>query len=1071
MVEHRWVFFRPWNNALRGLDEDYNPDGGEALRLWASCLAVLFSAVVKLSCVPARDASGAEMSVRKVWRGMREEHLRLPASFVEQTEANQGYPGGTEMSFMSTTTDIWTAYTYSGGWDVPATILELEYDHATRGADLRFLSCMPRESELLLPPFTALSTKSIEQRGNKRFISCSLAMNPGTIDTSSFAMDDFAAVPPPSMYAGSGGGDDVISSALPPPLASGQSSSPFDMDTAALAALLIRRLRKKHPEFMDPFTGSVLSDPVRAEDGQIYERAHVERWIVERRSAHEPLVSPLTHEVMGASLSPQPELLAKIQMMRTVYMGALSEARSGSTEEDEATHADADAAISSIRELGELFEGLELLQRVLHNAGDLAATSEDWQVPCFIVLGSESSGKSSLLERLSMIPIFPRDVAICTRMPIKVQLRRTATPEPIELSVVDTRGRRIGSPVVIAAECGHVDVRETMRKVIQAEHGRLTGVSHTRMLNLQVRSNLVPTLDFIDLPGLVSVAATHEGEPEDMGTQTERLLSSMISLHKEHAIFLAVVLASQPPRNAPIMRMVQEHGIEAQTIGILTKCDEVSSAAIRSQVMPRLDGTAKDLVPLPLGWVVTMTAPIQTAEGSFSGASLRSSEGTSMESLDGPCASLGSSIDHLHEQARREAAWCEKHIVSVARAAGGDDETDLSSQCGCNRLVDKMKHSFNEYMRTKWAPLMIARLTAEEVRIERRQAELGMPPAHLPLVEQTASELRALAVAEAAKLIDGEQMAPSTWSALEQLKSPSLDRRVSLFSAARRTLTVQESVDRMMQHADATASAMQATHSALNEALITALRKDESAFKLGRFPQLIDTLARHLDDYAQLPPADYIALVLRGQLPSVTEVLQLAADEVDRCDGWNEAPAVALERRNLDQAKAQLPRCKDHIAQLLDVSVADLEALSEELFSHHLHERGSDRKVHAAVEIPAAARELHCGWMHKRGGVMRMTMQKRFFKMLQMPDERQLLVWFLSDGPRVAPSGHIDLSTVTGINRLKPDDASSFAFAINTSTPDKDRVLDPGSRLAWEAWETMLRAAMNHATQASDGSS
>ena len=107
-------------------------------------------------------------------------------------------------------------------------------------------------------------------------------------------------------------------------------------------------------------------------------------------------------------------------------------------------------------------------------------------------------------------------------MPIKVQLRRTLRPEPIELSVVDMQGRRVGKPIVIAVENGHVDVREQMRKVLQSEHGSLTGISHTRMLILKVFSNLVPTLDFIDLPGLVSAAATHDGEPEDMGPQTER---------------------------------------------------------------------------------------------------------------------------------------------------------------------------------------------------------------------------------------------------------------------------------------------------------------------------------------------------------------------------------------------------------------------------------------------------------------------------------------------------------------------------------------------------------------------
>jgi len=42
--------------------------------------------------------------------------------------------------------------------------------------------------------------------------------------------------------------------------------------------------------------------------------------------------------------------------------------------------------------------------------------------PQIIVLGEESSGKSSVLERLSMCEFFPRSEGICTRMPIEFEM-------------------------------------------------------------------------------------------------------------------------------------------------------------------------------------------------------------------------------------------------------------------------------------------------------------------------------------------------------------------------------------------------------------------------------------------------------------------------------------------------------------------------------------------------------------------------------------------------------------------------------------------------------------------------
>jgi hypothetical protein len=44
-------------------------------------------------------------------------------------------------------------------------------------------------------------------------------------------------------------------------------------------------------------------------------------------------------------------------------------------------------------------------------------------LPKVIVIGTESSGKSSLLERITKCQLFPRDNKLCTKCPIKVKLQ------------------------------------------------------------------------------------------------------------------------------------------------------------------------------------------------------------------------------------------------------------------------------------------------------------------------------------------------------------------------------------------------------------------------------------------------------------------------------------------------------------------------------------------------------------------------------------------------------------------------------------------------------------------------
>ena len=93
----------------------------------------------------------------------------------------------------------------------------------------------------------------------------------------------------------------------------------------------------------------------------------------------------------------------------------------------------------------------------------------------FMVLGSESSGKSSLLERIAMIPIFPRDEKICTRMPIKIQLRRTSEDRAYELKTVLWRQPETGDEKVetVPASEGEALIREKMNAILKEVCGGL----------------------------------------------------------------------------------------------------------------------------------------------------------------------------------------------------------------------------------------------------------------------------------------------------------------------------------------------------------------------------------------------------------------------------------------------------------------------------------------------------------------------------------------------------------------------------------------------------------------------
>jgi hypothetical protein len=370
------LFYRPWNNALRGLDPSFQPDGGASLKEWATCIAVLFSAVMKLSGVAPRDADGNP--IKRVWRGVDESERELPDRFLRPCEENQGYPGGAEQAFSSTTTDPFTAHTFSGGWWVSGTILEIDFGAGSRGADVGFLSCYPEERELLLPPFCMISTHGIVQRGYKRFVRCTIESNPTAFDLTIDKLSDVPKLRAIERVTRARRNTDEL------------------MQEAA-----IKLLQRSHPEFVDPFTGNLFVDPTLAEDGRTYEREHIETWIAQRK---DNLTSPTgvdatgTRKPMGPTLTPNTDLKRQIEVACAKQFEEMA-----AVDRDGAGLAPTSPVeLKRVDELGEIFAELDALGDIL------PASMENWQMPSFVVLGSESSGKSTLLERVSMFTMFPR---------------------------------------------------------------------------------------------------------------------------------------------------------------------------------------------------------------------------------------------------------------------------------------------------------------------------------------------------------------------------------------------------------------------------------------------------------------------------------------------------------------------------------------------------------------------------------------------------------------------------------------------------------------------------------------
>jgi hypothetical protein len=195
---------------------------------------------------------------------------------------------------------------------------------------------------------------------------------------------------------------------------------------------------------------------VTAEDGHVYSRKSISDWIETCQQANIPIISPTTRIVMGSKLVDNIEikrLLSTLSGLIMEYKWEPSPAKAiysvlscdgkevkkydtkdicVDNKENVVNGTDCSGS-TSIIPITTPQDGVEKCPRLippnpmslknmssLFHMLDITPSFTDkvlpnWVPPCITVIGNESSGKSTILERLLMMSIFPRGEDICTR--------------------------------------------------------------------------------------------------------------------------------------------------------------------------------------------------------------------------------------------------------------------------------------------------------------------------------------------------------------------------------------------------------------------------------------------------------------------------------------------------------------------------------------------------------------------------------------------------------------------------------------------------------------------------------
>jgi len=194
----------------------------------------------------------------------------------------------------------------------------------------------------------------------------------------------------------------------------------------------------------------------------------------------------------------------------------------------------------------------------LENLRRLNITKEGIQLPTIVVVGDQSSGKSSVLESLAGISL-PRGQGICTRVPLVMRLQNHSLPKPVLELEYNNKHVPTDEAHVSKAICDATDEL--------AGYGK--GISNTP-LTLVVKKNGVPDLTMIDLPGITRVPV--QGQPTDIYDQIVNIIMEYIRPHE--SIILNVLSAAVDFPTCESIRMSQSVDKTGErTLAVVTKVD------------------------------------------------------------------------------------------------------------------------------------------------------------------------------------------------------------------------------------------------------------------------------------------------------------------------------------------------------------------------------------------------------------------------------------------------------------------------------------------------------------------
>jgi GTP-binding protein EngB required for normal cell division len=335
------------------------------------------------------------------------------------------------------------------------------------------------------------------------------------------------------------------------------------------------------------------------------------------------------------------------------------------------------------------FEGLTIIDKLKKSIyGKIKKTfteicgkesEREYKLPRVIVIGNESTGKSSVLERIIKCQLFPKHNKLCTKTPLRLVIENGPSKYTVSYN-----NEAIGYKNVVKEFEDKYDIYNFVNEIMNKLD--LDNISKEEII-INIRDEDMPNFEFIDLPGIRTY-------PESAAKTTQELCRSY--LEDKNSIVICVVPSTITRlTSCQSIGIIRELNMERNCILALTMVDRLQPQDIEDLLVKRILGQSDEMPNLNFAGYVAIVNRVHT------------------------------NILTLDESDKSEDLWFKKNILENIPAEYDSYKELLENNMTLNNLLEKMDILYGKFINTEWKPKIIKEIELKIDNYSKLLDELG----------------------------------------------------------------------------------------------------------------------------------------------------------------------------------------------------------------------------------------------------------------------------------------------------------------------------------------------------------